>query len=776
MEEGSLILNIVNSAPDNDNKSLRSQWKGTNGSWKEKNRIRRNLKKASWKTNKTEERNNPIATSTVPDNQSPPVTKERSNNKVQLLPSTEVISSLFTHNPEIPQLPQSSHDSSHLNPSNAPNKDALPFSNMGLDDDLSRHLEEELQIRQPTNIQSKAIPFILTAVNDHNSHVDADVKPADIIIQAETGSGKTLAYLLPIIHCLLRSSRETINLSRQVKLTRSIGTLAIILVPTRELTKQILSVIESLLKKPSFKSGQSHLLHWLVPGTVVGGENKNHEKNRIRKGINILVSTPGRLLDHLQNTKSFALDSLRWLVLDEADRLLELGFEETLEQISKLLKIRSENYNNPQNPFAQAPSWPTFRRTILCSATARDDIRQFAGYTLVDPVYINADDNGSDNIGVEAEAVNSLSDITKYPTPKQLKHKYVITPAKLRLVTLTAILKSTFRTHYHGLSTCRKVIVFISCCDSVDFHFDLFANANAANILTSEDMEDVQTTGTTTIEQHTIDHSKTTINSHDKSVRLVGSVIPNIGLYRLHGDLPQIIRMKTLQQFSEANSGILFCTDVAARGLDLPYIEKIIQYDPPLDLLDYIHRVGRTARLGKNGESIIFLLPSEIGYLNVLSSIKPEALQVESILETLASSKHKEYEAEATNIQLDFERYVLSDPKYAELARMAFLSHLRAYAAYPSSEKHIFHIKKLHMGHMAKGFALRDAPSNIDVSQKSMEHKKRIGQKKGKNSGKRKELDNKTALKTKRKYDSSEFAIPDLSTLSGPTTKKKRKK
>ena len=80
------------------------------------------------------------------------------------------------------------------------------------------------------------------------------------------------------------------------------------------------------------------------------------------------------------------------------------------------------------------------------------------------------------------------------------------------------------------------------------------------------------------------------------------------------------------------------------------------------------------------------------------------------------------------------------------------------------------------MGHMAKGFALRDAPSNIDVSQKSMEHKKRIGQKKGKNSGKRKELDNKTALKTKRKYDSSEFAIPDLSTLSGPTTKKKRKK
>ncbi|CAG8463274.1 8730_t:CDS:2 [Paraglomus occultum] len=769
MEEGSLILNIVNSVPDNDNKSLRSQWKDAGGSWKEKNRIRRNLKKTSWKANKTEGSNNPIATtSTVPS----PITKERSDNKVKLLPSTEVISSLFTHNPEIPHLPQSPRDNSHLNPSNAPSKDALPFSSMGLDDDLSRHLEDELQIRQPTNIQSKAIPFILASVNDHGSHVDADVKPADIIIQAETGSGKTLTYLLPIIHCLLRSSREASNLSRQVNLTRSIGTLAIILVPTRELTKQILSVIESLLKKSSFKSGQSHLLHWLVPGTVVGGENKNHEKNRIRKGINILVSTPGRLLDHLQNTKSFALDSLRWLVLDEADRLLELGFEETLEQIVKLLKVRSENHNNSPNPFAQAPSWPTFRRTILCSATARDDIRQFAGYTLVDPVYINADDIGSsDNVGVKVEAVDSSSDATKYSTPKQLKHKYVITPAKLRLVTLTAILKSTFRTHHHGLSTCRKVIVFISCCDSVDFHFDLFANTNAANILTPEDVEDVQTTETTTanIEQHTIDYYK--------SVRLVGSVIPNIGLYRLHGDLPQIIRIKTLQQFSEANSGILFCTDVAARGLDLPYIEKIIQYDPPLDLLDYVHRVGRTARLGKNGESIIFLLPSEIDYLNVLSSIKPEALQVESILETLASSKHKEYEVEATNIQLDFERYVLSDPKYTELARMAFLSHLRAYAAHPSSEKHIFHVKKLHMGHMAKSFALRDAPSNIDVNHKSMEHKKRVGQKKGKASGKRNELDNKTAaLKTKRKYDNSEFAVPDLSNLSGPTTKKKRKK
>lgn len=133
----------------------------------------------------------------------------------------------------------------------------------------------------------------------------------DALVSAPTGSGKTLCFLAPVVQSLMAVSP---------RISRGDGTHALVVAPTRELALQIHATLALLLRAA----------HWLVGGMVIGGENRNHEKQRLRKGVTVLVATPGRLLDHLANTTAFRCHELRWLVLDEADRLLDLGFEKKL--------------------------------------------------------------------------------------------------------------------------------------------------------------------------------------------------------------------------------------------------------------------------------------------------------------------------------------------------------------------------------------------------------------------------------------------------------------
>ncbi|CAG8765067.1 18653_t:CDS:2, partial [Racocetra persica] len=546
-------------------------------------------------------------------------------------------------------------------------------------------------------------------------------------------------------------------------LSRSIGTLAIILTPTRELAKQILSVLESLINLPPSRLSDRHLTHWIVPGSVIGGEKKQSEKARLRKGINILVCTPGRLLDHLSNTKSFVVDHLRWLVLDEADRLLELGFEETLQKILNILDDRKESVNKLKNNLLNSPIWPKKRQTILCSATLKDDVKRLVGYSLSNPVYVRG---------------NDVSKGQMYSTPNQLKQTYVITPAKLRLVTLTAILKSIFNVENNKNTMNHKVIVFFSCCDTVDFHFDLFVNSgNFQKGKTSNISENVIKLNMDTVEEY---HGES--NSKSKELRSLSTMIPNVRLFKLHGDLLQRDRTTTFDEFSKSKSGVLFCTDVAARGLDLPNVAKIIQYDPPTDLKDYVHRVGRTARLGKQGDAILFLLPSEIEYIHVLRSheIHAEPVQVETLLENLVPiNENKDYKVIATDIQLGFENYVHSDTKCIMLARKAYSSFIRSYATHSASEKHIFHVKKLHLGHIAKGFGLREAPSNINSSNSKTDlnssNSKNMKMKKNDEKRLDAKLRNLSLKRMAEEDANNEFTIGSYSSLLGPTTKRKRK-
>src|SRR5271155_2688953 len=237
-------------------------------------------------------------------------------------------------------------------------------------------------------------------------------------------------------------------------LHRDSGLFAIILAPTRELCKQISVVLERVLG----------CAHYIVAGTVIGGEKKKSEKARLRKGLNVLVATPGRLADHLDNTKVLDIRNVRWLILDEGDRLMDLGFEDEIQKIVRKLDERQRDRG--------IPGLPTRRTTILCSATMKMNVQRLGEISLKDAVLIKADVAAGNKDG--GGAANARSTETVFSAPAQLKQSYTIAASKLRLVTLTALLKRTFARK----GSVMKAIIFVSCADSVEFHFEAFTRSH----------------------------------------------------------------------------------------------------------------------------------------------------------------------------------------------------------------------------------------------------------------------------------------------------------
>jgi ATP-dependent RNA helicase DDX31/DBP7 len=513
-----------------------------------------------------------------------------------------------------------------------------------------------MSIQNPTLIQMASLPYLLKPYDDEDAR-------RDIFLQSQTGSGKTLAFLLPIIQDLL-------PLSSQSYIDRSVGTLAVIIAPSRELAKQISDVLESLLKlrlrdteEVSEDPSEPRLTRWLVSGLLTGGATRTHEKARLRKGLPILVATPGRLLDHLQNSTAFNVGKCRWLVLDEADRLMELGFEETIRDILKGLDGRRnlaiKAAQEGQGMEVGGWEWRE-RRTILCSATMREDVQKLAGTVLRRPVIIKGNDESR-----AADIANNSREPEqnqKFTPPSQLTQKYIVTPLKLRLVTLVALLRSLLSersTDRKGKGT--QIIVFLSCTDSVDFHWNLLGRASM-----NPDEEDGK------LEEGIVVHSP---------------LLPGASLYRLHGSLPLSERLASLQGFSrttvkkkgegekegESTSSILLCTSVASRGLDLPHVRAVIQYDLPTEggATEYVHRVGRTARAGKGGEAWSFVCPSEVDWVPWVQERMSDqsskdggagnliSVENSAILRKGFGGKGKEYEDRATEVQLAFERWVM---------------------------------------------------------------------------------------------------------------------
>lgn len=542
------------------------------------------------------------------------------------------------------------------------------------------------------------------------------------MVRSQTGSGKTLSYAVPLVQSLQ---------SVQPKVSRSDGPLALVIVPTRELAQQTFKTFQKLLKP----------FTWIVPGVLMGGEKRKAEKARIRKGINILVSTPGRLVDHIKHTLSIAFSAVRWLVLDEADRTLDLGFEKDLTVI-----LNSLNTTGPA------------RQNVLLSATLTNGVTRLADVCLNDPVSIHVSGPPSNDFTTTTSTVTSdpkaTSQSESFAVPEALKQFVVVVPSKIRLVCLAAFILDKCK-----FSQNNKLIVFVSSCEAVEFLHSLFTAVLSGPSASHE---------------------------------------PQLHFLRLHGNMKQEERTEAFQQFSESQSGVLLCTDVAARGLDLPQVTWIIQYTPPTAAAEYVHRVGRTARIGGRGSSLLFLTPAETAFITELANhnISLSEMKLQDILSNLmfddtykgrgkyhskSSSKALEQEVRerATVLQTEFENFVHSDSQSLQAAKKALQSFLRAYTTYPAHLKHIFHIRSLHLGHAAKSFGLRDAPQGLSAATgpgASRGHKKNQTRKQARSPVKNQNQKKLTGKKRFGQREARLFRSEFSSGLEGADAKKKKRK
>ncbi|KAF2265714.1 DEAD-domain-containing protein [Lojkania enalia] len=618
----------------------------------------------------------------------------------------QIISSLFSYNPTSTTKSLANaeaQDAPLVEPSNAPLKSELDtFTSLGISTTLATHLLNKMDLKAPTAIQKAAISQL---VKDDS----------DAFIQAETGSGKTLAYLLPLVQRLMELSANMKKRKMDEAVQRNSGLFAIILAPTRELSKQIATVLENLLR----------CAHWLVAGTVIGGEKKKSEKARLRKGLNILVATPGRLVDHLENTEALDVSNVRWLVLDEGDRLMELGFEQEIQKIVGNLNLRMRA---KKDAAFRITGLPEKRTTVLCSATMKMDVERLGQISLKDAVHIRGDP-----VDKEENITKSKED-QAFSAPAQLKQSYAVVAPKLRLVCLIGLLKRSFARK----GSVMKAIVFISCADSVDFHFDVLSSKledsdEKSHLDAGEEDKPSEATSPQKKSKATkglaqSDPTKLTVTYTQSPVLSLTS--HSVTAYRLHGSLPQSLRTSTLAHFTKnSEPAVLLATDVASRGLDLPNVDLVIEFDPAFAREDHLHRIGRTARAGRDGRACTFLMPGcEEGYVDILKSDRKDGetgihvtrQDADEILKkgliTSGVTKDKNaYMDKATDLQLSIERWALASPTRLESARRAYQSHVRAYATHVAQERGYFDIKQLHLGHLAKAFALRERPSGMKV-------------------------------------------------------------
>nr|XP_056717140.1 ATP-dependent RNA helicase DDX18 [Euleptes europaea] len=424
----------------------------------------------------------------------------------------------------------------------------------------------------------------------------------DILAAAKTGSGKTLAFLIPAIELIYK-----------LKFMPRNGTGVLILSPTRELAMQTYGVLKELLT-----------YHVHTFGLVMGGSNRSAEAQKLANGINIIVATPGRLLDHMQNTPGFMYKNLQCLIIDEADRILEVGFEEEMKQIIKLL--------------------PKRRQTMLFSATQTRKVEDLAKISLKkEPLYVGVDDN------------------KEVATVDGLEQGYVMCPSEKRFLLLFTFLKKNRK---------KKLMVFFSSCMSVKYHYEL-------------------------------------LNYIDLPVLAI------------HGKQKQTKRTTTFFQFCNADSGILLCTDVAARGLDIPEVDWIVQYDPPDDPKEYIHRVGRTARgINGRGHALLILRPEELGFLRYLKQARVPLNEFEFSWTKIS------------DIQSQLEKLIEKNYFLHKSAQEAYKAYIRAYDSH--SLKQIYSVNNLDLNKVALSFGFK-VPPFVDLNVNSS-HGRRL-QKRGGGGG-----------------------------------------
>jgi ATP-dependent RNA helicase DeaD len=437
----------------------------------------------------------------------------------------------------IPPTDGDDRNAPELEPDNVPSEEQIEQTRPAVEDDLAAgdsddasdtDLDEKLAGEDYTDAEESLEPE--TADPDHESSPPPEIDPAmtfadlklnravldalahagythptpiqeavvpptllgkDVIGQAQTGTGKTAAFILPFLH--------------RWRPHRLKGPIGLVMTPTRELALQVAKEAEKLAPSKNFRTV-----------AVYGGTGMNRQLQGLAAGCDLVVGTPGRMLDHLQR-RSMSLDHVKYVVLDEADRMLDIGFRPDIERILKRCPLK--------------------RQTLLMSATVPDSIKALVNRYMTNPIHLHMTPNT--------------------PTVDKIRQSYMTVEAEKKFELLKKVIE---REHP------RQCLIFVE-----------------------------------------------RKRWADNLYRDLKRVVPNAAV--IHGDLPQSQREKIMAAFRTGGIKYLIATDVMSRGIDVDNISHVINFDLPMDIENYVHRIGRTGRIGKDGIAISFVTPEQGGQL-----------------------------------------------------------------------------------------------------------------------------------------------------------------
>ena len=506
--------------------------------------------------------------------------------------------------------------------------------------------ESKLELWEKPYLKFKDLPISTKTLQGLNSSKYFNLTPIqrctlphslggrDILGASKTGSGKTLCFLIPILENLYRDG-----------FIKDEGLGALILLPTRELAIQVFEVINKIGKHHNYSVG-----------LVIGGNDYEKEKYVVNN-MNILIGTPGRILQHMAESYMFTADNLKILVIDEADRILDEGFEDELIKIINYL---------PKN-----------RQTLLFSATLTRNLKRLVKIHMRSPEYINIsntdnvlnsieninknelsimkiknDDNNNNANTNNKNILNNTTNLNDMIIPKNLNQYYTIVEPEERVNVLYSFLKT------HKMS---KILVFVSSRKQVRYFTEVFKHLKLGMLFLD-----------------------------------------------IHGKQKQGKRYSTFYTFSQKrNSVVLFATDLASRGVDFPAIDWVIQLDPPEDISQYIHRVGRTARYKSDGNSVLFIGQKEMNFVNELELRKIKVTKIK-----IGANK-------INNITPVVRSLLSEHTELIEIAEKAISSYVKSINL--MANKNVFNIKNIDLGKLALSYGLVSSPEMVVKSKKEVE-------------------------------------------------------
>jgi superfamily II DNA/RNA helicase len=360
----------------------------------------------------------------------------------------------------------------------------MSFNDLGLSDPICKAVSD-VGYTVPTPIQEQAIPVVLMG--------------RDLLATAQTGTGKTAAFTLPMID-ILSGGRAKARMPR-----------SLILEPTRELAAQVAENFDLYGKNTG-----------LTKALIIGGESMEDQLKLLERGVDVLIATPGRLLDLFERGR-IILSDMKLLVIDEADRMMDMGFIPDIEKICKVL--------------------PPLRQTLMLSATLPPEIKRLAGQFLMNPKHISVSAPSSTSINVAQHLIimderNKREALRHLLRTQNVRNAYIFCNRKRDVAILQRSLER------HGFSA-----------------------------------------------------------------------------VALHGDMVQSARTATLEAFKAERVSLLVCSDVAARGLDVPDVSHVFNFDVPIHAEDYVHRIGRTGRAGRQGATFMLATPDEAKYIAAIENM-----------------------------------------------------------------------------------------------------------------------------------------------------------